>query len=246
MAWSSYAHLPNREEEYWMILSNLKNGMSVAEVDKIIAIVKGKETVQHHYRRNLANIGLFDTWNGKICLNYDVLKLKKRKSYLKQILLECVLECKNVEFDTIKCTVQQEKTYDLQKIVDSLKKQKPELERQNLIRWIRPVVNLLKIVDILKLERDSRKDGSERFLQDAYLSLAKSFGKEIALEDVDQELKKMDESYNVVFFLERLVMNGKEKFKIELLMMPAWATRNKVYKINGDYYTHLRIKTNLV
>ena len=41
-------------------------------------------------------------------------------------------------------------------------------------------------------------------------------------------------------------MNGKMKFKIELLMMPTWATQNKVYKINGDYYTHIRIKANLV
>lgn len=31
MAWSSYAHLPNREEEYWEILSKLRNGMSISE-----------------------------------------------------------------------------------------------------------------------------------------------------------------------------------------------------------------------
>ena len=49
MAWSSYAHLPNREEEYWEILSKLRNGMSISEVDCIIAEIKGKEKVQHHY-----------------------------------------------------------------------------------------------------------------------------------------------------------------------------------------------------
>ena len=43
MSWSSYAHLPNSKDEYREILSQLKNGMSVDEVDNIIATVKGKE-----------------------------------------------------------------------------------------------------------------------------------------------------------------------------------------------------------
>ena len=34
MAWSSYAHLPNKEE-YWKILSKLRNRMSISEVDCI-------------------------------------------------------------------------------------------------------------------------------------------------------------------------------------------------------------------
>ena len=91
MAWSSYAHLPNREDEYWKILSNLKNGMSIAEADKIIADIKGKEKVQHHYRSNLAKIGLFDIIDRKIFLNYNVEKLAIKKSYLKKIYVYVVL-----------------------------------------------------------------------------------------------------------------------------------------------------------
>ena len=241
MAWSSYAHLPNREDEYWKILSNLKNGMSIAEADKIIADIKGKEKVQHHYRSNLAKIGLFDIIDRKIFFYYNVEKLAIKKSYLKKILLECVLDCDNVEFNILKTIIRQEQTYNLEKIVDCLIQKHPELEKNNLIRWMRPVVKLFKYADYLEKE-----NGYGKFLQDSYLELSKELGKVIALEYVDKELKKIDNSYEIISCLENLLMNGKMKFKIELLMMPTWATQNKVYKINGDYYTHIRIKANLV
>ena len=106
---------------------------------------------------------------------------------------------------------------------------------------MRPVVKLFKYADYLETE-----DGYGKFLQDSYLELSKELGKVIALEYVDKELKKIDNSYEIISCLENLLMNGKMKFKIELLMMPTWATQNKVYKINGDYYTHIRIKANLV
>ena len=82
MAWSSYAHLPNEENEYRSILSELKNEMSVSEVDEVIAKVKGKGHVSHHYRSNLARIGLFDVRGGKVYLNYDATVLKREKPYL--------------------------------------------------------------------------------------------------------------------------------------------------------------------
>lgn len=77
MAWSSYAHLPNGEKEYVEILSQIENGMSTQEVDSVIATVKKKEKVQHHYRSNLVNLGLFDIIGGKVRLNYEARKLKK-------------------------------------------------------------------------------------------------------------------------------------------------------------------------
>ena len=43
MTWSSYAHLPNGEKEYFAILSQIENGMSIQDVDNVIAKVKGKE-----------------------------------------------------------------------------------------------------------------------------------------------------------------------------------------------------------
>lgn len=36
------------------------------------------------------------------------------------------------------------------------------------------------------------------------------------------------------------------KFNIELLMFPSWATKKKIYQINNEYYTHIRIKRNLI
>lgn len=243
MAWSSYAHLPNREDEYWKILSNLKNGMPVTEVDGLIANVKGKAKVQHHYRSNLANIGLFDIIDGKIFLNYNPVKILKSKSYLKKILLECVLNCKNIEFCIVKSIIQKEETYNLEKIIGCITPQYSNYEKSSLTRWIRPIVNLFKIVDFLEIGKNYE---SEKILQESYLRLAKNFGKIIALEEVDAELKKAGDSYKIVDCLEKLVTDEKMKFKIELLMMPAWATHNEVYKINEDYYTHLRIKDSLV
>lgn len=261
MAWSSYAHLPNGEEEYWKILSGLENELSVLEVDRIIAMVKRKEKVSHHYRSNLAKVGLFDIRDGKVSLNYDVAVLKKKKSYLKKVLLEAILHCDSMEIDMVKTIVWQKRTYDLEKIVECLRESYPELEKNNLIRWIRPIVKLLKIVDILEQKEKTAQEGAiekrqyekalkendyKKFLQEAYLKLAKEFGKAIALEEIDEELKKIERSYDIVFFLEELLVGGKGKFKMELLMMPTWATKSIVYKVSGDYYTHLRIKSELI
>ena len=265
MAWSSYAHLPNGEEEYRKILSELNNEMSVSEVDEVIAKVKGKGHVSHHYRSNLARIGLFDVRDEKVYLNYDVSMLKREKPYLKKILSESLLRCKKMEIDIVKSIVWKNKTYDLKKVVELLKNEYPELEKNNIVRWIRPVVNLLTIMDCLGLSKAEERrgkgeglregrldaDGPEVdkckcFLQQSYLNLAKEFGKVTALEEIEKELKRIEESYDIVDFLEKLLLDGKEKFKIELLMMPTWATKNEAYKISGDYYTHLRIKSDLL
>lgn len=40
MAWSSYAHLPNNEDEYRQILSCFRDDMSIKNVDEIIAACK--------------------------------------------------------------------------------------------------------------------------------------------------------------------------------------------------------------
>ena len=83
MAWSSLAHLPTNEDEYWYILSNLENGMSIKEVDTIIAAYKNKVKVQHHYRSNLAKLGVY-----KIENNCDNLV---NQHYLLQYLWDYVL-----------------------------------------------------------------------------------------------------------------------------------------------------------
>ena len=85
MAWSSLAHLPTNEDEYWYILSNLENGMSIKEVDTIIAAYKNKVKVQHHYRSNLAKLGVYKIENNCIILNYDVNELVKERNLLKDM-----------------------------------------------------------------------------------------------------------------------------------------------------------------
>lgn len=62
------------------------------------------------------------------------------------------------------------------------------------------------------------------------------FGKAVPLEDISDGL-------NISGTLENFLNEDKEnKFKIELLMFPAWATKKKSYKIFKDPYTHLKIK----
>ena len=35
------------------------------------------------------------------------------------------------------------------------------------------------------------------------------------------------------------------KYKIELLMKPAWASKCKAYKLNEDLFTHIKLKKEL-
>ena len=88
MAWSSFAHLPNNVDEYINILNKLHDGMTLIDVDDIIAEVKGKTRVQHHYRSNLCHLGLFEIRDKCILLNYS----PEEVSYegVKHILKECV------------------------------------------------------------------------------------------------------------------------------------------------------------
>lgn len=246
MAWSSYAHLPNREEEYWKILSKLNDGMRVSEVDCIIAEIKGKEKIQHHYRSNLAKLGLFDIDRGMIFLNYDVNKLARKKAYLKEVLSECLERCPSREISIVKAIICKERTYDISVIAECLVNKYPDIEKNNFIRWIRPVANLFKIIDVLSETKDEKIVLSEKFLQDAYLKLASGYGIAVALEEIDTELKKIDSSYKVTAFVEKLLCDLNMKFKIELLMLPNWATKNKAYIINKEYYTHIKIKGSLL
>lgn len=246
MSWSSYAHLPNGEDEYREILSRLKNEMSVDEVDNVIAEVKGKEKVTHHYRNNLARIGIFDIDQKKIRLNYETDKLKEEwekgceDKYLKTILSEAIQKHKSQEINIIESVIYREKTYDVSVIAGYLANEYTNIQKKNFIRWIRPVVNIFKMINILP------QTGNEKVLQEVYIKLADQYGKIVALEDIDQELKKIDKSYGIIAFIEDLLNDIHMRFKIELLMFPDWATRNKIYMINKEYYTHIKIKSNLL
>ena len=101
MAWSSFAHLPNNEEEYLKILMHLKNNMNINDVDRAIATIKKKEKIPYHYRSNLERIGLFKIEKGNILLNYDREKLIENSSLLKEILKKVVIENNSNEINEI-------------------------------------------------------------------------------------------------------------------------------------------------
>lgn len=245
MAWSSFAHLPTTEEEYWYILSNLKNGMSIHDVDNVIATYKKKEKVQHHYRSNLAKLGLFEINKGYITLSYDAKKLSENKKILRTILSKTVVKNQSEEIKKVQEAIEITQSYVVGDIVDILEEDNQLVDRNSFIRWVRPIVVLYKIIDILiRPPKKSRRYAGS--LQEAYLKIAKEFGKPIPLELVEMELKKIDTSFCVDFFIDSILENFNMRFKIELLMMPSWATKSKNYKIGQDLYTHIKIKTDLL
>jgi hypothetical protein len=245
MAWSSFAHLPTNEEEYWYILSNLQNGMSIQEVDAIIAEYKGKEKVQHHYRSNLAKVGLFNIEQNCITLNYDIKRLSKNKKYLKVILNGVLTENQPFEMKEVAKAIMIKQSYNLQEIVDVLENEYPLIERNSLVRWVRPIVCLMKIADILS-NKPVQKTSYVKFLQESFIKTDAEFGNPEPLELVEVELKKIDVSLNIVMLLDKILEDFNIRFKIELLMMPSWATKNKSYKIGEDMYTHIKIKSDLL
>lgn len=75
-------------------------------------------------------------------------------------------------------------------------------------------------------------------------------------EFMKRYLNKTDGATGVIVPLEQ-ISNGEivveivqflnekydNRFKIELLMLPNWATKSKPYKIGNDYFTHIRVKS---
>ena len=245
MAWSSFAHLPTTEEEYYQILTQLSNGMHVFEVDNIIARVKNRVSVQHHYRNNLARMGFFSIRDKQIMLNYNVERLRNNFCYIRDIAYE-VLEYNDAdEIKQVRFAIEKLQSYDLNIITSFFVEKNPVLEQKNLIRWLRPLIFLIKIskfnVNVSKSIHPYVK-----YIQEAYFRNNKEYETPISLEEIDNELKKVDESLNIIKLLETILDDHIMRFKIELLMMPSWATKNKSYKIGEDKYTHIKIKANLL
>lgn len=245
MAWSSFAHLPTSEEDYYYILSNIRNGMSNQDIDSVIATYKGKDTVQHHYRSNLARIGVFKSKDNCITLSYNVKKLIKSKRYLKDILRKALAENNSTEINDVMRAITMSQSYDLMVIVATLEKKYPLIERSSFIRWVRPIIALFKIIDFLS-QNPQKENQYALFLQESYLKTTNDFNHSVPLDEVEIELKKIDESFNIVIILDSILDNLDYRFKIELLMLPSWATKNKSYKVGQDLYTHIKVKSDLL
>lgn len=86
----------------------------------------------------------------------------------------------------------------------------------------------------------------ENEIQNAYFKIANQFNVPVALYDLEKELKIVDENCSIVNLIDKLLNEFDMKFNIELLMFPSWATKKKIYQINNEYYTHIRIKRNLI
>ncbi len=241
MTWSSFAHLPNNMDEYINILTKLHDGMTLADVDTIIAEVKGKNRVPHHYRSNLCHLGLFGIRDKCISLNYSPAEVSDES--VKHILKECVKKNRSKEIEAIRNIIKKSDSYNLDIIAAEIIKKEPHLERQNLIRWIRPVVSLLKITDCLS-DVEEKKE-YKKCLQNAYLKVANGYGDAIALELIDDILIRNKSDKNIVEILQTVLKIPNIKYKIELLMKPAWASKCKAYRLNEDLFTHIKLKKEL-
>ena len=71
----------------------------------------------------------------------------------------------------------------------------------------------------------------ENEIQNAYFKIANQFNVPVALYDLEKELKRIDKNYSIVDLIDKLL---------------DWATKKKIYQINNEYYTHIRIKRNLI
>ena len=237
MAWSSYAHLPNDEEEYREILSGLEDDMTVSTVDEVIAGVKGKEKVGHHYRNNLVRLGLFDVADGKILLHYAAAALATESGYLKRVLKKCLEQSESMEITEVQSAILRAGTYETAVVARCLSEKYPSVEERNFIRWVRPLIHLFQIVDLLS-------DRPEQIFEEAYFHFTDRYGVPVALEDMDGQLRIMNSVYDMTRIVEKICSSGL-KFQIQLLMLPDWATQHKPYLIYSEYYTHVKIKTSL-
>ena len=129
--------------------------------------------------------------------------------------------------------------------MSKLKLNYPFIDEKNLTRWIRPIVTLLKIINFLSDYLRRIKEVSE-LLQKSYLKITKKFKEVVALELVEDEIKKIDKNIDIVIILNEILNYPKMYFKIELLMLPNWATKNKIYKIIKNLFTHIRIEEDLL
>ncbi len=245
MAWSSYAHLPTTQEEYYYILNNLENDMSVKEVDSIIATYKNKTTVQHHYRSNLVRLGLFNIEDKHIVLNYNKGSLAKNKNYIIEILRNTLKIDTSPELTEIAQIIKEINSYDLQEISDVIIRKYTLLEKKNLIRWIRPIVYLIKLIDT-STKMSTKQLTKASTLQQAFLNTKTLYGSVVPIELLESKLKIISPNTNIIKLIDSLLDISEFKYKIELIMMPSWATDNKSYKLGNDFYTHLKLKSNLL
>ena len=85
--------------------------MTLIDVDDIIAEVKGKTRVQHHYRSNLCHLGLFEIRDKCIVLNYFPEEVSDES--VKHILKECVKRNRSKEIETIRKIIKKSGSYKL-------------------------------------------------------------------------------------------------------------------------------------
>ena len=80
----------------------------------------------------------------------------------------------------------------------------------------------------------------KNYLQIAYFLIATDFCEIVALEDIEKKSR-----IDILSCISNTLEIYENRFKIELLIFPSWATKKKSYKINQGVYTHIKIKDNL-
>lgn len=236
MAWSSYAHLPNNKEEYFSILSKLKNNMTIQEIDNIIAVEKQKIKVQHHYRSSLAKIGFFSIHNNKLNLHYTPSKIKENFTHITYNIID---KNQDIEVRTLKELILKNSSYDLNVLIKDLLAYYPLIQRNNFIRWLRPLSKLLEYANILDVyNRTALKNFY--MLQNIYNEISQ--GNNIPIEELEHRLKQKEVNADLCQILHTILDDLELKFNIELLMLPNWASNSKIYKINDNTYTHIKIE----
>lgn len=101
--------------------------------------------------------------------------MKNNKNYLRIIFRNLLNENKEKEIQILIDIIFSLHSYELKSIIDELSRRYPLIEYNNLIRWLRPLISLIKFADILSMRKNDKGLIYARYLQEAYLKITNAF-----------------------------------------------------------------------
>lgn len=254
---SGYAHLPYNIIEYKKIIDVINDGMTVNELDNVIAEIKNKESVDHHYRGSLRNLGVFSINNrNKIELDEISMKIKKGELSLKDGLAMLIKKKDDLVdlLNAVNCI----KLPDNARTIDvarSLTSKYCSNAPLSIKRWIEPLLYLFDYTELLNF-RFKRNNGQYKInryqqlilnLQEAYLSI-EEFGEAVPIKKIENILKQkygIDQN-GVQELWEALFRDKSLLFRFSFVTYPDLKNKYGKILISDEAFTHIKIKSNLI
>lgn len=245
---SRYAHLPTKEYDYKYILDNMEDEMLLKNVDSIIAKLKNKKEIKPHYRTNLKNLGLFKYQGDKIKLDNNVIMYKNKIFTLKQLLKFVIEENDDIMYIYDLVEKGGHENFKLENVAGLLNKEFPNRKYDDIVRWVRPIVFLLKYVygdielEIKKEKKNLSFQEKLKIVQNEYFKFAKELGEPIAIELIANNIREVYKELDMDSIWEMMYSDEELEYKVSFMTFPSWASENKPININNNLFTHIKIK----